>query len=59
MLAPTRIEGSTGTVAQTVLAVLGLGGNALVIAMQPAALMFMTAFYASLYANYADTFEAD
>lgn len=46
-------------VAQTVLALLGLGGSALVIAMQPAALMFMTAFYASLYANYADTFEAE
>ncbi|MGA0612852.1 BPSS1780 family membrane protein [Caldimonas sp. KR1-144] len=46
-------------VAQTVLALLGLGGNALVIAMQPAALMFMTAFYASLYANYTDTFEQD
>lgn len=45
-------------VAQTVLALLGLG-NALVIAMQPAALMFMTAFYASLYANYSDTFEPD
>jgi len=45
-------------VAQTVLALLGLG-NAIVIAMQPAALMFMTAFYASLYANYADTFEPD
>lgn len=46
-------------VAQTVLALLGLGGGAIVIAMQPAALMFMTAFYASLYANYADTFEQD